>query len=158
MFGRNAKPARIESGEWPARSGKSRVLVENPDRADLLAHADILRDAGYDVAVCSGPTVVEGERACGCPLIDGQGCALVEGADTVVSTASLGQSHEILAALSATGTLPIVFEAPAPSFDQFRDVAGSATLLPQPVTDVSLRRAVAGAEAAKPPQATPAPD
>ena len=158
MFGRHAKPDRIEPSEWPARSGKSRVLIENPDRADLLAHADILREAGYDVAICSGPTEAEGERACSCPLLEGQGCSLVDGADAVVSTASLTHSHDILAALSATGSLPIVFEASGPDLDRFRDVAGSATLLPQPVTDVSLRRAVAEAEAGKSPQTGPAPD
>lgn len=41
-----------------------------------------LRDAGYDVAVCPGPR----GRVAPCPLLVGQACPLVSGADLVVST------------------------------------------------------------------------
>jgi hypothetical protein len=56
--------------EWPAQTGKTRVLIENPDRADLWAHADVLRKAGYDVAMCSGPTEAgEQQEHATCPLL-----------------------------------------------------------------------------------------
>ena len=47
--------AYIHPQTWPESSPKPRVLVENPDGAELWAHAEILRDAGYEVATCAGP-------------------------------------------------------------------------------------------------------
>lgn len=146
---RDRTPEFVEPATWAPRSDKPRVLVENPDRADLLAHADILREAGYDVAICSGPTADSGGRACGCPLLEGEGCTLVDGADIVVSTSSLVGSDEVLAALHATGP-SIVFEASPPNLDRYGALAPSATLLPQPVTAASLRKAVADAPAGEP--------
>jgi hypothetical protein len=48
------EPDHAES--WPERSGEARVLVEHPDTAESLAHAETLRRAGYDAAVCPDPT------------------------------------------------------------------------------------------------------
>ena len=56
LFGRKKLPRSIHPGEWPEQTGKPRVLIENPDGADLWAHAEVLREAGYDVATCAGPT------------------------------------------------------------------------------------------------------
>ncbi len=41
-------------------------------------------------------------------------------------TRPLGRSYDILAAVSASGSLPIVFEAPAPDIERLSDVDGSA--------------------------------
>ena len=88
--------------EWPAQTGKTRVLIENPDRADLWAHAAVLRDAGYEVAMCSGPASAgEQQEHTTCPLLTEGHCPLVEGADVVVSTTQLKNGREILAALNA---------------------------------------------------------
>jgi hypothetical protein len=76
-----------------------------PDGAEAWAQAETLRDAGYELAVCKGPTpgpwrpradlrpgyfedpdwwADDGERTI-CPLVVGGKCALVDGADVVVS-------------------------------------------------------------------------
>jgi hypothetical protein len=135
---------------WAPRTDRPRVLVENPDRAELMAHADILREAGYDVAVCSGPSEGKDRKACGCPLLEGEGCTLVAGADVVVSTASLTGSDDILAALREEGSLPVVFEVSPPDLARYEEMAPSATLLPQPVTAASLEKAVARARQPEP--------
>ena len=82
------KPHVIEAGEWHERRGRDRVLVENPDAAELWAYAETLRDAGYDVATCTGEHPDGEDR---CPLIETGRCGLVAGADVVVSTCSAGQ-------------------------------------------------------------------
>ncbi|MGZ4398371.1 MAG: hypothetical protein ACXVZ1_08135 [Gaiellaceae bacterium] len=127
---------------WSSRSSGRRVLVENPDGADLAAHAFVLREAGYDVATCRGAIPVEGKEL-SCPLIAGKACSLVEGADVVVTSCDLAGCRAILEAHSLLGSPPIVLEAPAPSLDRWNDVAGDALLLPFPVTSDSLREAVA---------------
>jgi hypothetical protein len=62
---------------WPI--GKPRVLVE--DASDLAAVSDhsMLREAGFEVAVCSGP-----DGSAGCPLVEGGRCELAESADVVL--------------------------------------------------------------------------
>ena len=106
MLGRKSSsspPPLIHLDEWPARAGKARVLIENPDRADLWAHAELLRKAGYDVAMCAGPTdeSAEGQERAVCPLVAQGHCPLVDEADVVVSTTALTDGREIHARLRA---------------------------------------------------------
>jgi hypothetical protein len=70
---------RIEPGlwQWP---GRPRVLIEDPDLESGLKSAWALRQAGYTVAICRGPEPDEY-----CPLVGPDDCALVVGADVVVS-------------------------------------------------------------------------
>jgi hypothetical protein len=72
---------RVEPGvwQWP---GRPRVLIEDPDLDSGLATAWTLRQAGYTVAICRGPEPDEY-----CPLVGPDDCALVVGADVVVSGA-----------------------------------------------------------------------
>jgi hypothetical protein len=60
---------------WPPRRGRTRVLVEARGTRSAL-HRSLAR-SGYDVRTCPGP----GRR---CPLLAGQPCPLVLGADMVV--------------------------------------------------------------------------
>jgi hypothetical protein len=148
------EPNDIDSAgghEWPERTGRPRVLVENPDRADLEAHATILRSAGYDVALCCGPRE-SGGTLHQCPVLEGARCSLVDGADVVVSTSSLARSDEILAELDRS-QVRVVVEASAPDSDRLGRVAPAATLLPQPVTAELLERAVSDALAKGEPRA-----
>jgi hypothetical protein len=131
---------------WPPRSGATRVLIENPDRADLAAHAFVLEEAGYEVATCRGPGT-DDAREPGCPLIAGASCPLVDGADVVVTSSDLGACRAVLAAHRAQGSPPVVFEAPEPARARWHDIAEGTLLLPLPVTATSLREAVASASA-----------
>ena len=73
------------------------ILIENPDRAELWAHEEILREAGYEVATCVGPTAGDattGEPHSCCPLLTEGQCDLVSAADVVVSTTSLGSGRD----------------------------------------------------------------
>ena len=141
---RSRKDHAIETGEWEEREGRKRVLVENPDRAQLWAYADVLRKAGYDVATCTGEHPEGKDR---CPLIEAGRCGLVEGADVVVSTCSMPRGDTLLAVLGSKGSTPIVFEASEPDFERYNVLAENATLIPTPVSEQALLDAVAQARA-----------
>jgi hypothetical protein len=83
------KPRTIEPPIWPARRGRARVLVENPDGAEVWAHTEALREAGYDVASCFGPSA---RARVVCPLVSDGRCAAVADADVVISTMTTTQS------------------------------------------------------------------
>jgi hypothetical protein len=143
MFGRNKQKHIIETGEWSAREGRKRALVENPDAGVLWAYADILREAGYDVATCTGEHPDGHDR---CPLLEVGHCQLVEGADIVVSTCSMPRGGKLLAVLSADGATPVVFEAPEPDLDRYADSPENVTFVPTPVTEETLLEAVKRAQ------------
>ena len=62
---------------WPV--GKPRVLVEDPSELAAMSDHSVFLQAGFDVAVCSGP---DGSTAC--PLVAEGTCALAESADVVL--------------------------------------------------------------------------
>jgi len=146
MFRRRKQQHTIETGDWPARAGRKRALVESPDNAQLWAYADVLREAGYEVATCTGEHP-DGEGRC--PLIETGHCGLVEGADIVVSTCSMHRGDTLLAVLGSKGSTPIVFEAPQPDFERYAHLAENATLVATPVTEQTLLDAVAQAQSGK---------
>jgi hypothetical protein len=77
---------RIDPGFWRF-DDRPRALIEDADLGSALATASALRRAGYAVAICRGPEPDEY-----CPLVGAYDCALVAGADVVVS--SLGEEIE----------------------------------------------------------------
>jgi hypothetical protein len=167
---RRAGPPVLHPGAWPESTGKPRVLIENGDVADLWAHAEILRRADYDVALCHGPSkpverapwyrrrpgifanpgqLQPDEERTLCPLVVAGRCSLVEGADVVVSTTELDESREVLAALSSRGSHVLVVEGTRPHLERDRDVTGAATAIELPVTDKRLLTAVEDALASR---------
>jgi hypothetical protein len=162
LFGSNSGPLSLHPEEWPEHGGKPRVLIENPDRADLWAHADLLREAGYDVAICGGPVAeiapapwhrrvfsstsgsdeAEHRPRVLCPLVTGGHCPLVEGADVVVSTTQLTDGGEILAALSARTDLALVVEGTSADLDRERAAIGDSAAITLPVLPQQLVQAV----------------
>jgi hypothetical protein len=160
LFGRKSPPRSIHPEEWPEQSGKPRVLIENPDRADLWAHADLLRKAGYDVATCGGPTAetehvpwfrrlyradpqpTERQERTLCPLVAEGRCPLVEGADVVVSTTQLTDSREILATLSARSSPALVVEGTSFDLERDSDAIGDSVELTLPILPQQLVEAV----------------
>lgn len=63
---------------WPPDHHRPRLLIES-ERSRLTAEDD-LRAAGFDIAVCGGPCRSQGH----CPVLDGERCPLIEGADAVI--------------------------------------------------------------------------
>jgi hypothetical protein len=138
------------------------VLIENPDGADLWAHAEVLREAGYDVAMCVGPTAetehvpwfrrrhlywadpqpTERQKRTLCPLVSEGHCPLVEGADVVVSTTRLTDSREILGTLSARSSPALVVEGTSSDLELDSDVIGDSVEIKLPVFPQQLVEAV----------------
>src|SRR5215471_8452460 len=74
---------RIPRRTWssPQPSGRhSRLLIEDGHPALAISDFSLFRDAGFDVAFCSGP----GDEPGACPLLRGQPCPLVAEADVVL--------------------------------------------------------------------------
>jgi hypothetical protein len=162
FLGRKQTPRALHPDEWSEQAGRPRVLIENPDGADLWAHADVLREAGYEVAMCGGPTVetrnvpwfrrrplpwgspsrVELDRHTLCPLLSEGHCPLVEGADVVVSTTQLTDGREIIAKLSAKTSPAVVVEGTSFDLERDRDVVGDSVELELPVLPHNLVEAV----------------
>lgn len=143
MFGfAHRRSTAIKHDEWPARRGRSRILLENPDGAELWVHADILREAGYDVASCSGPRTENGRGQTVCPLVSGEGCPLAAGADVVVSTTRLTDSREIIATLRAGGSPAVLVEGTQAELEQASDAIGDAPTLTLPINARELLTAV----------------
>lgn len=65
---------------------RPRLLVEDDRPALAISDFSLFRDAGLDVAFCSGP----GDDPGACPLLRGQRCALVDRADVVLHGLSSG--------------------------------------------------------------------
>lgn len=65
---------------WPELDSRPRVLVESSDGRWAGEH--VLREAGFQVAVCPGPHGRPASEPC--PVLSGEPCELVAGADLVV--------------------------------------------------------------------------
>lgn len=74
---------RIPRRTWqePGRAGRRpRILIEDDHPALAISDFSLFEQAGFDVAYCSGP----GDDQAACPLLRGQRCPLVAGADAVL--------------------------------------------------------------------------
>ena len=112
---------RIPRRTWssPHPSGRHpRLLIEDSHPALAISDFSLFRDAGFDVAFCSGP----GDEPGACPLLRGQQCPLVTEADVVLH--GLDPALGIAAAIRRTHPeLPVVVEQRHPE-------AGSADAVP----------------------------
>lgn len=99
---------RLSARMWhsPRRPGhRPRVLVEDDRTALAISDFVAFQDAGFDVAFCSGP----GQVRQGCPLLRGQECDMVAGADVVLHR--LGSDLRIAEAIRARHPgMPVVVE------------------------------------------------
>jgi hypothetical protein len=80
-------------GDWEW-TGRRRVLVES---TEAWAWAPVLREAGYEVAVCSGPR--PGEL---CPLLELGACATASAAHVIVSSLPSDVGPNVVSALRST--------------------------------------------------------
>ena len=112
---------RIPRRTWssPHPSGRHpRLLIEDSHPALAISDFSLFRDAGFDVAFCSGP----GDEPGACPLLRGQRCPLVAEADVVLH--GLDPALGIAAAIRRQHPeLPVVVE-------QRRPEPGGASAVP----------------------------
>ena len=104
------------------------VVVVHPDADMADQESDWLRQAGYIVDECAGPT--NGP----CPVLNGQPCAAVEGADVLVydmwaggDTQSEQELIELLRELHPS--IPIVLTGPGLEFD-WVEIVGEHKVVP----------------------------
>ena len=101
---------RVPRRAWssPHLAGqRPRLLIEDDHPALAVSDFSLFRDAGFDVALCSGP----GGDSGGCPLHRGEPCALLAGADVVLH--GLDPALGIAAAIRRQYPgLPVVVEQP----------------------------------------------
>jgi hypothetical protein len=74
---------RVPRRAWYSPGGafhRPRVLVESDQAALAVSDFSVFQEAGFDVAFCSGP----GCAPEACPLLRGQECDLIAGADAVL--------------------------------------------------------------------------
>ena len=88
---------------------RPRLLIEDPSPALEVAEFRRFEEAGFEVALCSGPN-----ESCGCPLVDGYDCWLVEQADVVLMGPGMADHRaEVAAAIQHRRPgLPIVAQMP----------------------------------------------
>ena len=150
----------LDPGVWPDAGERQRVLIENPDRAELWAQARILQEAGYEVATCGGPWEplggphhltgrADGGRRTRCPLLELGHCPLAEGADLTISSTSLTDGAEIIAAHRSRRSAALIVEPSGPVDTEVDDVDGTV-FMRLPVTGETLRGAVRRVLAAGP--------
>jgi hypothetical protein len=93
---------------WPWRD-RPRVLLEHEDPLAASHWALRLARRGYAVGICHGP-----HDGAACPLVAGDGCPAVEGADVVVSALSAEHEAVVAALRRHRPQLPLVAGAPVP--------------------------------------------
>jgi hypothetical protein len=73
---------RVPGRTWYSASGhrRPRLLIEDDHPALEISDFAAFRDAGFDVAFCSGP----GGAPASCPLLGGADCDVLAGADVVL--------------------------------------------------------------------------
>jgi hypothetical protein len=86
---------------------RPRVLVESASTALAISDFSMYEDAGFDVGLCSGP----GGTPEACPLLRGEECAVLAGADVVLH--KLDQRLGIAAAIRRRRPdVPVLVEGP----------------------------------------------
>jgi hypothetical protein len=78
---------RVSRRTWyspPSTGRRPRVLIEDSHPALEISDFAAFRDAGFDVAYCSGPAAGEAAGPGSCPLLGGADCDLLAGADVVL--------------------------------------------------------------------------
>lgn len=102
---------RVPGRAWysPGIAGRRpRLLVESDKEALAISDFSLFQQAGFDVAFCSGP----GRTPHACPLLRGQDCPVLAGADIVLH--GLQPALGIATAIrQAHPDLPVVAEQPA---------------------------------------------
>ena len=137
---------------WPWL-GSPRVLIEDPEEAESLESVEALRRAGYAVAVCPGPIEASPGVCYRCPLVAQEECALVDGADVVVSSLGLDrpEDREVLETLKLRRpSKRLIVKASRYELERWPDLVEGCTVLVSPATPDELVAAVSDALASTP--------
>jgi hypothetical protein len=120
--------------EWTGPEGGRRVLIEEDDAELRKAMAESLREAGFQTAECAGPGSHGGRR---CPLVGGEGCGAVDGADAVLQVFVPRDEamHEVRAAIHAHDPDKLIsVMTPALTAARHPDLLEGADVSPLPLT------------------------
>jgi hypothetical protein len=144
---RRVRTETLGSG-WPdGAGGGPRVVVECRDDVLADAAAGTLSAAGYHVMSCVGPD--DRHR---CPLLDGGGCPLVEGADVVVDMLGFGDDDgaRVLGRLKERyPDTPVVAEASTSERARHADDLSGVFIAESPMRGAGLLTQVAVAQWAR---------
>jgi hypothetical protein len=113
------------------------VLVESSDAAEQWALEKALAGAGYEVAVCDGPSWYGGP----CPLVRRGECALAAGADVVVNRFCLAEpdNQDVVGALrDHRPETPVIIEARPQERERHADLLADCRVVPGPLTTAGL--------------------
>ena len=123
------------------------VLVEAPARWNwAVAEASRLSDCS--ITFCPGPA---GRPDCGCPMVTGEGCAMVDDADVLVThldLASAANRAALAAVRQAKPGMPVIALAWKADVERYPELLEGCDVVPFPWTMPKLRAAVAAARAA----------
>jgi hypothetical protein len=122
---------------------RPRLLVEDSRPALAISDFSLFQDAGFDVAFCRGP----GSDPDACPLLRGQQCTLVAGADVVLH--GLDPGLGVAPAIRRhRPELPMVIEQPRQEHGTAYPVPAGCVPLPYPCSVSGQIDALLRAEAA----------
>lgn len=92
---RHDTPEDHQPPVWPGDTQAStRVLVEHAEPAAREMIVRGLRERGYEVVSCGGPHGHGDTGTEGCPVLHGERCPGVDGADVIVSSLNLTRQQE----------------------------------------------------------------
>lgn len=141
MWPRHRPPRRPAPPRWADDDGRprARILVEHPDPVAQDVLATGLRQRGYAVVTCGGPRA-DGMTEVTCPLLEGERCPGVDGADAIVSALPLSSGPEraiVRRIAEDPGTGPILLETSRRHVaESLGDVDVHGTVLPLTVDRV----------------------
>jgi hypothetical protein len=139
------RPETIVLGPWRFDQ-RPRVLIEHPDAEAGLELATALRGAGCAVAICRGPHA-SGDEPTRCPLHGLEPCAVVEGADVVVTALGFDrdEARGVLHGLRLRyPSRPLVVEVALADALALQEELAGCTVLPE---DAAPERVVAAVTA-----------
>lgn len=138
------------AGNWSSpRSGRTRVLVESSDAVEQWALETALGDAGYDVAVCDGPSY----HGAPCPLIRTGDCPVAAGADVIVNRFRLCEpaNQDVLRAVrSHWPATPVIIEATPQEREHHAELLAGCDVMAGPQSTAGLLAAIRSSTGAAP--------